>query len=243
VHLCRIQVTRNAVIGLVLGSCLLMALASPVKAAAPTVTGVSPSSGGTGTVPVVITGNNFADNATTVEVSGSGVTVSAVAVDSPTSIRATFTIAADATPTARDVSVTVAGDKGTGVGLFTVSAYITVVAPTAINLGYMTAGQTNTATAVAGTVTSNYITTWQVSAVDAKPTARGYMNTQADGSGTSLGARFQMSMTAGNYTDADSALTYPGKPASLPLFISQAVAADDSPGSYRITITFTGSGS
>jgi len=210
----------------------------------PTVASVAPPNAGVGTNAVTITGTNFiVGEPATVVVSGAGVSVGAVTVASTTSITTTFIIAADAAAGARDVSVTVGGKTGTGTGNFTVNGYITVTAPTTgADLGLMTAGATKTAQITGGTVASNWAT-WSVSAIDAKTTAKGYMNTAANGSGTSLAAKFQISKTAGSYTDADGALSYTGNPTTLPFYISQVVAADAPAGSYQITITFTGSGS
>ena len=77
-----------------------------VLSAAPTVTGVSPSSALRGTTQqVVITGTNFT-GATAVTAGGFGVTVSSFVVNSSTQITATFTISAGAIPGTRDVRVT-----------------------------------------------------------------------------------------------------------------------------------------
>jgi hypothetical protein len=207
------------------------------------VTSVSPDHAGTGTTSVTITGTNFNDTTAIVTVNGSGVTVGAVTVDSPTQITTSFTIASNALQGPRDVSVEVFGKTGTGTAVFTVDSYLTVTAPSAINLGYMTAGATKTGSSgTAGTVASNYAT-WSVNAIDAKGTATGYMNTQADGSGTSLAAMFQIGKESGTYNYADAQLGYSGAPTSLPFYVSQAVASNAAAGNYQITITFTGSGS
>jgi hypothetical protein len=76
----------------------------------PTLTSISPATGVRGTaVLVMLTGTNFLVNETTVAVSGGGITVSGVAVTSPTTLSATFTITAAAAATARTVTATVAG--------------------------------------------------------------------------------------------------------------------------------------
>jgi sugar lactone lactonase YvrE len=91
----------------------------------PTLTSISPAGGPLGaTVPVTLSGSGFFGsgganagsaacslNGTTVFVSGSGVTVSNVSATSDTSLSAAFNIAANATPGARDVTVTT--DSGT----------------------------------------------------------------------------------------------------------------------------------
>jgi hypothetical protein len=77
----------------------------------PTLTSITPSTGGRATtIPVTLTGTNFpAVGPVTVAVSGGGVTVSGVSVASPTTINATFTISATAALGAHNVSVTVGG--------------------------------------------------------------------------------------------------------------------------------------
>jgi hypothetical protein len=218
----------------------------------PTITSVLTTTGGydhagAGTIPVTITGTNFvmAQPATVAIATGAGtaVTVGAVTVASVTSITTTFIIAVDSAASARAVTVTVAGKTSTEIVNFTVDGSITVVAPTGGSLGYLTAGATKTATLTAGTVTTNSAV-WQVSAVDAKLAAIGYMNTQADGNGTSLSQKFQMSKTTGGYLDADQPITYDetsDTSKTLPLSISQTVATDAPAGTYQITITFAGS--
>jgi len=89
---------------------------------APTVASVTPSQGAqSSTVEVVIAGHWFEPGAT-VTVSGTGVTVSNVRLSQANdAVRATFTIAADATASARNVTVT-NSDTGavTATGAFTV---------------------------------------------------------------------------------------------------------------------------
>jgi hypothetical protein len=76
-------------------------------------------------MPVTLTGTNFAANST-VNVSGSGVTVSNVQVVSATQITATFGIAANATPGGYPVSVTSGGINSNGV-TFTVTTMVPVL--------------------------------------------------------------------------------------------------------------------
>ncbi len=240
---------KKVVIGIVLAVFLLLALASPVLAAVPTVSALNPNTGNVGTAPeVTITGTGFVDGQTTVNVSGAaGVSAGVVTFVNSTSIKSTFTIAADAAAGARDVTVTTSGGTSTPAVTFTVNAYITVVAPNSADktLGYMTAGQTRTATITGGTVASNYITAWQVIAKDEKVNNPGFMNTNVGGTGTVLANNFQISMTGVNtdLVNSITGITYPPKPTTLPFYISQLVAANADPGSYQITITFTGSGS
>ena len=98
----------------------------------PTLTSISPTSGVQGTnVPVTLTGTNFAANAT-VNVSGSGVTVSNVQVVSATQITASFGIAANATVGADTVTVTSSGMTTNGT-TFTVTATPTLTSITPIS--------------------------------------------------------------------------------------------------------------
>ncbi len=89
--------------------------------AAPTVTGISPSSGpATGGTSVTITGTNLT-GATSVTIGGASAT--SVSVVNSTTITATTP---SGTPGARDVAVTTVGGTGTGTGLFTYIAAPTV---------------------------------------------------------------------------------------------------------------------
>lgn len=77
----------------------------PSPSSVPSMVWITPATGRAGTsVPVTLTGTNFLTGAT-VTVSGTGVTVGQATVSSPTQITATFTIAANAPPGARDVAV------------------------------------------------------------------------------------------------------------------------------------------
>src|SRR4051812_315111 len=88
---------------------------------APTLTTVSPNQGLRGsTVAVTLTGTNFVVGATTVTVSGSGVTVSNVVVGSSTSLTASFVLDPTAPTDARTVTVTTAAGTS-GAQTFTVN--------------------------------------------------------------------------------------------------------------------------
>jgi hypothetical protein len=93
------------------------AVASPL---APSVTGISPESGGKGEGHIVtISGSNFIDVS---DVSlGSGVTVNYFNADSETQLSAGIAIAGDAELGARDVSVTNSAGTATGGGIFTIT--------------------------------------------------------------------------------------------------------------------------
>src|SRR4051812_44341395 len=93
---------------------------TPVEAqspgqAAPTLTSVAPNQGTRGgTLVVTLTGTNFVVGATTVNISGSGVTVNDVVVGSATSLTANFVLDAAAAEGARTVTVTTAGGTSGG---------------------------------------------------------------------------------------------------------------------------------
>ena len=98
-------------------SCAMVALRA---APSITITSISPAAGGQGaTVPVTLAGTNFVTGAT-VAVSNPGIAVSGVNVVSATQIAATFTIAANATPGAANVTVTTIGGASSAV-VFTVN--------------------------------------------------------------------------------------------------------------------------
>ncbi len=91
----------------------------------PTLTSISPNRGLQGqAVGVTLTGTNFATGAT-VNVSGSLLTVSNMTVVSSTQITATFTIAANASPGDRTVTVTTSGVTTAAV-TFTIAPPLTV---------------------------------------------------------------------------------------------------------------------
>jgi len=90
------------------------ATGSCAAAATPTLTAIAPNTGAQGaTVPVTLTGTNFATGATVNVPGGSGITVSGVTVVSGTQITATFTIVGRATLGGKNVTVTTgAGTSG-----------------------------------------------------------------------------------------------------------------------------------
>jgi mucin-19 len=102
------------------------ATAAPTPSA-PTLSGISPSSGVQGaSVTVTLTGTNFVADATTVSVSGTGVVVSAVNVVDATSLAAILQLSGN--PGARTITVTTK-DGTSGAQTFTITPEVT--APTA----------------------------------------------------------------------------------------------------------------
>ena len=87
----------------------------------PTLTSVAPNQGMRGTtVAVTLTGTNFVVGATTVAVSGAGVTVTTVVVGSTTSLTANFVLDPAAAAGPRTVTVTTAGGTS-GAQTFTIN--------------------------------------------------------------------------------------------------------------------------
>ena len=93
---------------------------TPPAPGAPTLTSVTPNQGIQGTtVAVTLTGTNFVVGATTVTVSGGGVTVNNVVVGSSTSLTANFVLDPAAAAGARSVTVTTAAGTS-GAQTFTI---------------------------------------------------------------------------------------------------------------------------
>lgn len=210
--------------------------------ATPTVTEVLPASGNFETaipVDVTITGTGFVQgevDASLVEVSGEGVTVSNMVVVGATSITATFTIASSAASGTRDVSVTIAGQKGTGSGLFTVNSYMTVTL-TPIDFDVMAVGVASEEY-ITVTVGTNE-TGWTAEAKDANIEAgtKGHMLKTT----TPLINELKIGKTTGPTTNADVGITYTNADTkSFPFYVSQTVTSGDAAGAYTITISFTG---
>ena len=201
------------------------------------------STGGVVDISETLTGSNFDSAANvTVTISGVGVTADNVTVASDTSITATFHLAAGPATTsgARDVYVHQSGRDSTETVVFSVGGYITITAPSPIDMGVMTVGSTNTGSSnTPGTVETNDAST-SVTAKDSKTNNAGYMDTVGDGSGNLLTDKFQIGKNGSAYAAADTGISYTN-PSSIPLFVSQQVVSGDTAGSYQITITFTGS--
>ena len=97
-------------------------LAFTVEAGVPTLTSIAPALGARGTtVEVIITGTGFQDGNTTVDVSGTRVTLSNITVVNATTLTANFSVAGVAVLGLREVTVTV-GDLTSNSLIFTVAA-------------------------------------------------------------------------------------------------------------------------
>ena len=168
---------------------------SPVEAqspgvGAPTLTSLTPNQGIQGTtVAVVLTGTNFVAGATTVNISGVGVTVGSIVVGSSTSLTANFVL--DFTGAAGGRAVTVTTAAGTsGAQTFTVS----VPAPGAPTLISLAPNQGIQGTTVAVTLTG---TNFVVGATTVTIGGSGVAATNVTvGSRTSLTANFVLDPTA-----------------------------------------------
>ena len=114
----------------------------------PTLTSVSPNQGLRGTtVAVTLTGTNFVVGATTVTVSGGGVTVTTVVVGSSTSLTANFVLDPAAAAGPRIVTVTTAGGTSAPQG-FTISLPPPTLTSVSPNQG---SGATTVAVTLTGT--------------------------------------------------------------------------------------------
>ncbi|MDD5701069.1 MAG: IPT/TIG domain-containing protein [Dehalococcoidales bacterium] len=242
---------KKRILGLVLALALTALLAVPAGAAESvasgevggtvTVTGISPSYGAVDpTVSVVITGTGFilgGVEASSVEVSDTGVTAAITDVVDANTINADFTIAAGAASGPRNVSVTVDGVTGTGNNLFVVDGSITVNPPATIPLGALIPNTTETGNIALTNMVSTNLIDWEVSVKD--NINGGFLK---DGD-TSLSAsnKFQIGATAG-VVDSDTGFNYTEEDGTSPtLYWSQAVPAEAAPGTYSITLTFTAS--
>ncbi|MBA7711789.1 hypothetical protein ES703_120755 [subsurface metagenome] len=171
---------------------------------------------------------------------GPDITVNSYTVDSASQITASITIPADAVTGARNVAVhLLSAGTGTGIGVFTVNLvpYLTVTAPSAIDLGLMKKDADNPGIATPGSVDTN-APSWSVTAKDVKAENTGQMVTAGP---TPLAALFQISNDGLEWVDAAPVgITYNQDGGiSLPFYVSQYVANSDAAGSYKITITFT----
>ncbi len=105
------------------------------SAPAPTLSSISPTTGGRGlTVPVTLTGTNLT-GATAVNVSGAGISVTGVTAVNATTVTASFVIAANAALTARNVSVTAPGGTTNTVTFTVVTPPVPTLASIAPNSG------------------------------------------------------------------------------------------------------------
>ena len=204
----------------------------------PTISELSPNSGLVSTMETVaITGTNFVDGETTVNIDGEDVSPSAVTFNSATDIDCDFTIGADAASGVRNVTVTVGGKTSTSLS-FTVTAFITVTAPNTIVLGYMTADGTATGSNEENGSVATNSATWTVTAAD--ETTLGYMKDEE----VSLDAKMDIGRTGAVPVTAEVGFDYTQATdvdKDLPFFVSQDISSDETAGSYSITITFTGS--
>jgi hypothetical protein len=120
-------------------------------------TSISPNAGARGTaVPVILTGTALTGT-TAVNVSGAGITVSAVTPVSDTQVNATFTIAATAALTARNVTVTTPAGVSNPVAFTVVSPGTPTLASIAPNSGLRATPNTVTLTGTGFTTTGTTV--------------------------------------------------------------------------------------
>ncbi len=119
---------------------------------APTLNSVAPPIGVRGAaVPVTLAGTNFISGASSVAVSGAGVTVSGVTFGSAETLNATFTISTTAALTARTVTVTTPGGASNTVPFTVEGATLTSINPNAGLRGTAALPVTFTGTNLTGT--------------------------------------------------------------------------------------------
>jgi IPT/TIG domain len=123
-----------------------------VRPPAPTLTSMSPNTGGAGTtVPVTLTGTNLT-GASAVTMAGGGVTCTITGTSTATNVTASCVISATATTGARTVTVTTPGGTSNAVTFTITGATVTSIAPTTGSRGEtvpVTITGTNLATASA----------------------------------------------------------------------------------------------
>lgn len=220
-------------------------------AATPVVTSLSPAAGDPGqtATSTTITGSDFEDTGdTVVTMEGPGLVITNSLYVNSTTITFDLAIAAGATATAgtRDVTVTQAGQSGTGTDEFTVNLVTSISAPAGFNIGYMDpTASPATGTSGEGSVTTN-AESWTVTALESTNSDLnvGKMTIGTNGSAP-LTSKFQISKTAidSGLENADApGLSYVNSDGlTLKVYCSQAIAAIDSDiaGTYTITITYT----
>jgi hypothetical protein len=137
---------------------------------APTLVSITPNSGLRGTaVPVTLTGTNFAATGTSIAVSGTGVTVGTLTVVNSSTITATFTIAASATISTRNVSVTTSGGTSNTHTFAVQGPLLTSISPSTGELGTdvpVTLTGSGLTSASAITVSGSGITVSNIAVVD-----------------------------------------------------------------------------
>ncbi len=208
----------------------------------PTITSITPNSG--------VQGNTYAGvSIVGTYLTGAAVTLTGTAVDTITasavvvagdgnSLTCTIAIPTNApTSPVRDVVVVATGGTVTKTAAFTVVAStFGVAAPAGFSLGAMVRNQANKVQGPNGLVTTN-AQNWQVQATGSASNSGFMWNGSA-----SPTLVFQIGKSDGPWTDASATLTYTqADPKSFPFWAQQTIDADDPPGTYSITITFTGS--
>ncbi len=188
-----------------------------------TIASISPASGEQGTiVNVTITGTNLTGT-TAINVTGAGIAVSNIAVVSDATVTATFTIAANATLGARNVTITTpAGTSNAGT--------FTVVAPPAPTLTSIVPASETRGTSVSVTLTgTNFVTG---STVAATPAVAGFtISNVAVVSPTSITATFtSTTATALGNVNID-VVTAGGATNTLPFAINGPVLTSITPAS------------
>jgi hypothetical protein len=201
----------------------------------PTITDISPNHGAPGEMPsVTITGTNFVDGQTTVTVANY-VTVGTLTVTT-TTITANFTVASEALAGSQTVTVNAAGQEATT--SFLIDTVTTLGTVAAFNIGALNLNGTKTdSKALTNLVTTNG-TTWSVLVDDARTTGNdGFMET---GTNDPLAYAFMINKVNTSYVSAASGFSYVNTDTKSPtLYYSQQTGANETVGTYTITLTFT----
>jgi PKD repeat protein len=140
------------------------------------------------------------------------------------------------TVTGPDYSNSVTKDNIISVGVATISVNVD---PASIDFGTMIVGDETGSTAV--TVTTDGGTAWSVTAADGKTTDKGYMTSASN----KLANAFQLANGGGGFQAMTSNFANfmtgtPNEDRTDTANVKQVIAPADQPGSYSITLTFTG---
>jgi hypothetical protein len=207
----------------------------------PTVSGISPSSGKRGTtLNVVLTGSNYLNGEIIVAISGGGVTVNSVTVNSATQLTANITIAPSASATFRNVSVT--NSYGTvtysnGFQVVNPAPTVSSVAPATGLAGISLAVTVQGAGFIAGTTTVSFGAGITVSSVDV--TSDHTLTAQLSiSSGATPGAR---TVTVTNAAPGGGTATLAGAFSILPTPTLASVSPNSGTRGQALSVVLTGS--
>lgn len=217
----------------------------------PTLVSISPNAAAQGaTTTVTFTGTNFVSGATTVNVSGSGVTVSGVNVTGPTSLTATFTVAGGAGVGVRNVTITTAGGTTTPAVSFTVnvppsisafaasSATLTVAQPTVLSWSTSNATSCSIDNGVGSVACNDSIVVTPGSSKTYTLSATGNGTTVTSSTSVSVGAAGQFLYAANNIGNTLNMLAIDPSAGTLTTIAGGTIATQARP--YGVAVHPTG---